>query len=109
MLPDALLDGLDPVSYGASRDDDATPSTGEVMAIYLDQAHVGIGAGRALFTQALVALRDAGHRRVTVWVLDANDRARRFYEAAGMRLDGATMHQNLGGFSVTEVRYDISL
>ncbi len=96
-------------SFGGSRDDDATSETGEVMAIYLDPAHVGRGTGRELFSGALGKLREAGYERVTVWVLDANDRGRRFYEKAGMRPDGATKSDEIRGFPVTKLRYGMPL
>jgi GNAT superfamily N-acetyltransferase len=96
-------------SFGASRDEDASSMTGEVMAIYLDPAHVGTGVGRVLFSAALDMLRDVGHQRATVWVLDTNVRGRRFYELAGMQLDGATKRDELRGFLINELRYSMPL
>lgn len=107
----AVVDGavVGFASFGASRDDDADEETGEVMAIYLEPVRVGTGIGRALFSGALDRLRDAGHRRATVWVLDTNERGRRFYEQAGMQLDGATKRDDLRGFAIIELRYGTSL
>lgn len=97
------------VSFGHSRDDDAEPGTGEVMALYLEPERLGTGIGRGLFTSSLDKLRDDGHEQATVWVLDTNRRGRRFYEKAGMRLDGATKSDELRGFGVTELRYRMQL
>lgn len=107
----AVVDGtvMGFTSFGGSRDDDAEPGTGEVMAVYLEPEHVGTGVGRALFSSALDKLRDDGHDRATVWVLETNDRGRRFYEKAGMQLDGATKSDEVRGFPITEERYGISL
>jgi GNAT superfamily N-acetyltransferase len=66
------------VSFGPSRDDDAGEEVGEIPAIYLQPREVGTGVGRGLFEAATEALRRAGYRRATLWVLEANERARRF-------------------------------
>src|SRR5689334_10893229 len=73
---------------GPSRGLEDPPTDGEVYAIYLDPAVVGTGMGRGLFDHALSALRNDGYGRALVWVLETNDRARRFYEAAGFECDG---------------------
>ncbi len=63
---------------------------GEIVAIYVEPARWGTGAGRALMAAALRRLADRGFREVRLWVLAANDQARRFYERTGFTLDGAT-------------------
>jgi hypothetical protein len=40
-----------------------------------------------------------------LWVLDTNDRARRFYVLAGWAEDGASKTDGSRGFDITEVRY----
>jgi len=93
-----------------SRDDDADPAQiGEVWAIYLEPAAWGQGIGRELMTAALDSLGEIGYAQVTLWVLDTNIRARRFYEAAGFRLDGAVKFDDSRGFRLREVRYRKSL
>ncbi len=67
---------------------DMHPVEGEVYAIYVDPPYWGAGAGRALMNATVAALGAAGRRPVRLWVLDANDRARRFYERYGFVLDG---------------------
>jgi len=67
---------------------DLDPVEGEVYAIYVDPARWGTGAGRALMDATVAALKAAGRSPVRLWVLDANDRARRFYERYGFVLDG---------------------
>lgn len=103
----ALVDGrvIGFVHQGASRDADASPSTGEVTAIYLDPDHVGTGAGSALWRRALARLSESGFTGVTVWVLDTNERGRRFYERMGFTPDGAQKEEDRGSFTSREVRY----
>jgi RimJ/RimL family protein N-acetyltransferase len=54
-------------------------------------------------------MRSAGFRRATLWVIEENVEARRFYEAAGWRPDGLSKRGPMGGFPglpvVNEVRY----
>jgi RimJ/RimL family protein N-acetyltransferase len=88
------------------RDDDCAPDrVGEVWAIYLEPRVWGTGAGRALMTAALGLLTELGYLQVTLWVLDGNARARRFYEAAGFHPDGAVKEDDRSGFALCEVRY----
>ncbi|HEU5369692.1 MAG TPA: GNAT family N-acetyltransferase, partial [Ktedonobacterales bacterium] len=88
---------------------DAPPLTGEVRAIYLAQAAAGKGIGRALFAHAVADLRARGYQRATLWVLESNARARRFYEVAGWRPDGARKTEERPGALLREVRYAIAL
>lgn len=92
--------------FRESRDDDtAADHVGEVWAIYLEPDAWGTGAGRALMAAAVGGLADLGYQHATLWVLDSNARARRFYEAAGFRPDGAVKDDDSRGFMLREVRY----
>ena len=89
-----------------ARDDDKEPANaGELAAIYLLPEAWGKGLGRELMISALSALSDAGFGEATLWVLDTNSRARRFYEAAGWHADGAVKQDARRGFVLNEVRY----
>ena len=99
-------DGLGFASVGASRD---VEGEGELYAIYVDPDSWGAGHGRALMEAALASLRDDGFEQATLWVLEDNPRARRFYERAGWRLDGAAKEDEFLGTTVREVRYRTSL
>ncbi|MGH8860656.1 MAG: GNAT family N-acetyltransferase [Jatrophihabitantaceae bacterium] len=93
------------VFYGPARDDDLAAGVGEVYAIYVHPARWSTGAGRALLGAALDELGDVP---AVLWVLEVNERARRFYEIAGFRLDGAVKPAELpGGVELPEVRYRI--
>lgn len=93
------------VNHVACRDEGATPDVGEITTIYVAPEWLGHGYGRALMEAALAALRAAGYREATLWVLEGNDRARRFYEASGWRPDGAEKDDTIGDQPVIEVRY----
>jgi len=93
------------VSTGPSRDDDAAPSTVELYAFYLDPTAWGRGLGRALFAAAVSDLQDRGCGAITLWVLEGNARARRFYEAAGLEPDGAARIEVEEGAALPHLRY----
>jgi RimJ/RimL family protein N-acetyltransferase len=98
------------VSFSPTRDDDADPATvGELRTIYLDPTVFGTGGSDLLMTAALVALRGAAFASATLWALETNARARRFYERRGWRPDGATKLHDWGAFVATDVRYRIDL
>jgi RimJ/RimL family protein N-acetyltransferase len=101
---DGVLAGF--ADVGRSRDDDAPAGkTGEVRAIYLVPDAWGKGLGRDLMTAALTHLAELGYEQVTLWVLDTNLRARRFYGAAGFRPDDAVKVDESHGFPLRELRY----
>jgi GNAT superfamily N-acetyltransferase len=76
----------------------------ELYALYVHPSRWSTGTGRALMDQVLAKVRTAGYACITLWVLEANARARRFYQRAGFAPDGARhVLDDLGG--VTEIRY----
>ena len=97
-------------SYSPSRDSDADPvRVGEIDAIYLLPSDWGKGVGRRLMDAALASLAEAGFVQATLWVLDSNLRARRFYAAGGWSPDGAEKLDESRGFAIAQVRYRRSL
>lgn len=69
---------------GPTRDEDENSErAGEVRAIYLLPEAWGKGLGRQLMSAALKHLADVGFQQASLWVLDSDIRARRFYEAGG--------------------------
>jgi GNAT superfamily N-acetyltransferase len=58
--------------------------------LYVLPASWGEGVGRELHDDVLERLRAAGSARCHLWVLEHNDRARRFYERLGWRQNGDT-------------------
>jgi GNAT superfamily N-acetyltransferase len=93
-------------AFGPTRDADKDPGrVGELAAIYLLPGAWGKGTGRKLMSAAVERLAAAGYRQATLWVLDSNARARRFYERAGWAEDGGVQHDGSRGFPITELRY----
>lgn len=99
------------VSCSAASGDHAIEGAGELEAIYVHPRMWGMGAGRALLQAAEKWLRDAGFPTAMLWVLTANERARRFYEVAGWTFDGTEKMYERDGYEIPEVRYvrDLSL
>ena len=79
-------------------------SAGELYAIYVLPTSWGTGAGRALIQRTEESLRSAGFGEAILWVLEGNERAERFYRAAGWEQDGRKVDQ-FQGAAVSELRY----
>nr|WP_205614368.1 GNAT family N-acetyltransferase [Streptomyces dangxiongensis] len=90
-------------AYGPYRDGDAPVRDAELYALYVDPAHLGGGIGRTLLAASVE--RCAACPRMLLWVLRDNTSARRFYERAGFRPDGAEEPFEVEGTAVPEVRY----
>ena len=138
MIPDSVLDRLDPDAWAqqwvasitgstatvavarrenvlcgfcsseAARDPDLSESVGEITAIYVEPGSWSQGIGQALLASELPRLARAGFTSVVLWVLEANSRAQRFYRAAGFRPDGSHRHA-LGELEIPEMRFSRSI
>ncbi|QCD59282.1 GNAT family N-acetyltransferase [Streptomyces hawaiiensis] len=91
--------------HGPYREGEVLTGDAELYAIYVHPDQVGQGVGQALLTESVARCSAAGHGRLLLWVLKENDRARRFYERAGFRADGAEEPFDVEGVAVPEVRY----
>jgi ribosomal protein S18 acetylase RimI-like enzyme len=86
LIADGAMLGF--VSAGPTRDaDDDARAVGEVYTIYLLPSAWGRGLGAALLDSAQAYLARRRYRAVTLWVLEGNTRARRFYELSGFNQD----------------------
>lgn len=94
---------------GPSRDPGADEDTGEVYAIYLEERFAGTGLGTDLLRSAVGWLAAQGFARATLWVLEGNARARRFYEREGWTPDGSEKSEPREDFTMDEIRYAIAL
>jgi ribosomal protein S18 acetylase RimI-like enzyme len=93
-----------------TRDEDRDPTTtGEITSIYLAPQAWGSGNGAALISAAIAQMVEAGYETATLWALDTNTRARRFYEIGGWTADGTTKIHDWGTFRCTDVRYVLPL
>ncbi|WP_374590186.1 N-acetyltransferase family protein [Aquabacterium sp.] len=94
-------------AFGPCRDEGAESADYELEAIYVAPPHWSSGVGRELWLSSLDALLAVGAKSISLWVLAGNERAIRFYQAAGFHIDHgmATKVSSLGGVQVHEVRY----
>jgi len=83
-------------SAGPARDNDMDELL-ELWALYVRASSWGTGVGHALFEITV------GDRAAYLWVLAGNERAIRFYERQGFRLDG-TEDEHDEGLHVRMVR-----
>jgi pimeloyl-ACP methyl ester carboxylesterase/ribosomal protein S18 acetylase RimI-like enzyme len=93
------------LAAGPSRDRDTAADTWEIVNLHVAPAEHGRGIGRRLFDAAVAAARAAGAVELTLWVVDTNARARRFYEGRGMHADGARQQHPVEDERLREVRY----
>lgn len=135
LVPDGMLEALDPIqralvwkellgtpeetvlvvlrgermagfcSLLPSRDEDAPRRTGEIASFYIDPAAWGRGAGRHLMAEVIRQAEERGFKRVRLWVLAGDERARRFYEKAGFTADGAERNEDRQGVKVPVLRF----
>ena len=53
-------------------------------------------------------LKEKGYSKIYLWVLEKNERARRFYEKNGFTWNGDRLEGEEGGRKVTDLRYVLS-
>jgi len=91
-------------AFGNSRDEDARADTGELYALYLVPEVWGAGHGRLLWREASERMAER-FNEIVVWVLQANARARGFYEGMGFEEEGLVKGITLFGVELPEIRY----
>jgi ribosomal protein S18 acetylase RimI-like enzyme len=92
--------------FGPSRDTDVSAHAGEVFACNVDPRHWRRGFGAQFMSAALSRLAVAGHDTCTLWVLEKNERATRFYSALGFNPDGAIRVEAADtAYPLREIRY----
>lgn len=96
-------------STGPSVASDAPASEAQLYSIYLLEHAAGKGVGHQLMTAAANELRRQGFSAWMLWVLESNQRARRFYEREGWVTDGGRQVDSSPGFDLVEVRYRTTL
>ncbi|MBF9073863.1 GNAT family N-acetyltransferase [Streptacidiphilus fuscans] len=82
---------------------------GEVYALYVHPDAWFTGAGAGLLAAATEALAADGYAELTLWVLEENHQARRFYERHGWRPDGGRTDLQLAGAVLQELRYSLTV
>lgn len=98
------------VAFGPSRDEDASPITGEIEAVYIRPECWGQGIGKSLLSAAANVLLARQFTRVTLWTLSNNRRAIDFYKAQGFEVDSCPPKvSERGDQKLEEVRYELML
>ena len=92
-------------SYGPSRDDDTDAATMELYAIYVAPRSCRRGIGRRLWQAVRRGVAARNGAAVTLWVLQGNHAAQRFYQAQGFVADGQHKTLTLDGTRLAERRY----
>jgi ribosomal protein S18 acetylase RimI-like enzyme len=96
------------LSDDPSRDPDDNPAqVGHITSLHVLPQLRGRSYGRQLVDHVLAEFARRGFTAVTLWVLEENRHARRFYEKYGFALDGGT--RRYPKTQVPEVRYRIRL
>jgi ribosomal protein S18 acetylase RimI-like enzyme len=93
--------------FSPTRDEDGKGKrVGEIIALNVHPAHWRSGVGRALCEHVLRESPRRNWTSLTLWVLEGNERACRFYEALGFALDGSErIDVSLVGSPLHEFRY----
>jgi GNAT superfamily N-acetyltransferase len=93
------------VAFGPARDDDASPSVGELQAIYVLSGRWRRGIGTALHDACVAELRRRGFAEATLWTFEANPMGTRFYERCGWAPDGTVVTRQFAGTDLAIARY----
>lgn len=102
-----MLDGsrcIGTASCSPSRSDEYK-GFGEIISIYLLPEYIGRGHGRPLLEAAVCRLEALGFRDIFLWVLEANCRARAFYEKFGFHPAEYYLEDTIGGKPLREIQY----
>lgn len=75
--------------------DDDPATVGQLRSLHVAAAARGTGVGRALLAEARRRMRARGAVQATLWVVESNTKAQRFYRADGWAADGAARAEAL--------------
>jgi GNAT superfamily N-acetyltransferase len=93
------------VGFAGFAPSQESPAVAEVGTLYAMPEVWGTGIGKQLMLAVLTTLGQADYAQATLWVLESNERARRFYGAAGWHADGTAVEDTTGGASLNKLRY----
>ncbi len=91
--------------WGHEREGDSRGEVGELLSLFVLPELWRKRIGTQLLAFAERKLRDLGYRGAVLWVLEDNQRGRRFYERAGWAADGSSRDIELGACFVRQLRY----
>ena len=78
---------------------------GEIFSIYLLPQYMGKGYGQYLLNTCVKELQKSGFHKIMLWVLEENQRARKFYEKNGFLCADIFLNDTIGGKNLREVMY----
>ena len=99
-LDDVIIGFL---TISVARDNDLKDSFYELVGLYLNPEYVAKGYGKQAMDWIKKEIKSRGYDKISLWVLEENNRARRFYEKAGFVSDGEAKPSGLA--DTQEVRY----
>lgn len=86
-----------------SRDADLKEHFYEIIGLYLDPVYIGVGYGKQAMDWIKKEIKSRGYEKISLWVLEENNRARSFYEKSGFVADGTIKPSGLA--NAREIRY----
>lgn len=78
---------------------------GEIVSIYFLPEYIGKGYGQYLLNACVDELNKSGFNRILLWVLEENQRARKFYEKNRFVCTDNILDDNIGGKALREIMY----
>lgn len=91
------------LTIAVSRDKDLKESFFEIIGLYLAPEYIGVGYGKQAMDWIKKEIKSRGYDKISLWVLEENNRARIFYEKSGFKADGKVKPSGLA--DTREVRY----
>lgn len=96
-------------TVGKNEDGDSSSELGELYAIYVLPDKQGNGIGSGLLKAGIDFLKGEYFKTATLWVLEANQASRRWYESRGWEIEGTLKIEDRGTFQLHEIRYALDL
>ncbi len=94
-------------SWASASDPDVLSGTASLDALYVEQEAAGTGVALSLMQQVLREMRTERYEWAVLWVFEANERGRRFYERHSWVTDGAQKIVNQCRTDLRAVRYSL--
>ena len=91
------------LTISVARDNDLKDSFYELVGLYLNPEYVAKGYGKQAMNWIKEEVKSRGYDKISLWVLEENNRARSFYEKMGFVTDGEIKPSGLA--DTQEVRY----
>lgn len=103
----AEIDGISAgfLAMNKTRDTDSQSHIMEVYALYFLPEFWGLGKAKALLKFAMDYARKRRYEGMSLWVLEENKRARRFYEKNDFFYDARSKIIHIGEVELNEMRY----